>query len=333
MPIIKRAAIGQLTPPLNSAGNAAHVFYPVVRAHEARLRDAHLRKEDEMTLSPGSNPRRDHTLVRENGRRVAWCEWGDPRGPAALLVHRNPGSRLLDPNPAATASVCLITLDRPGYGRTDPVDDPTFAAVAADVGAVADELHLDDVAVIGWSGGGMFALETAASLNGRLRSLSLLCTPAPDDEIPWMPDDFRPLVASIAADPSAALVPVTAACSFYADNPESMVASDPSEADAEVRAAPAVSDALAAMMREGARQGAIGMASDIVAGCRGDRPSLDKLSIPVHLWYGEADWIGPEHGHWYADRIQGSQLNVVAGAGHLLPLVGWNAILTRATTT
>jgi pimeloyl-ACP methyl ester carboxylesterase len=284
-----------------------------------------------MTLSPASSPRRDHTLVRVGGRRVGWSEWGDPSGQAALLLHRNPGSRLLDPDPAATAAVRLITLDRPGYGRTDPIDDPTLAAVAADVGAVADELHLDDVAVIGWSGGGMFALESAASLHERLRSLTLVCTPAPDDEIPWMPDDFRPLVASIAADPPAALAPLTEACSFYADNPESMVASDPSDADAEVRAVPAVSDALAAMMREGARQGAIGMASEIVAGGRGDRPSLDKLRIPVRLWYGEADWIGPEHGRWYADRIEGSRLNVVAGAGHLLPLLRWNAILTEAT--
>jgi pimeloyl-ACP methyl ester carboxylesterase len=68
-----------------------------------------------------------------------------------------------------------------------------------------------------------------------------------------------------------------------------------------------------------------------VAGGRGDRPSLDKLRIPVRLWYGEADWIGPEHGRWYADRIEGSRLNVVAGAGHLLPLLRWNAILTEAT--
>jgi pimeloyl-ACP methyl ester carboxylesterase len=63
----------------------------------------------------------------------------------------------------------------------------------------------------------MFALETAALLDERLRSLTLVCTPAPDDEIPWMPDDFRPLVASIAADPSAALALVTEACTLPAE--------------------------------------------------------------------------------------------------------------------
>jgi hypothetical protein len=40
---------------------------------------------------------------------------------------------------------------------------------------------------------------------------------------------------------------------------------------------PGVTGALAVMMREGPRQGAIGMASDIVAGSRGDPLPLDGL--------------------------------------------------------
>ena len=81
------------------------------------------------------------------------------------------------------------------------------------------------------------------------------------------------------------------------------------------------------MMREGARQGAIGMASDIVAGSRGDPLPLEALRAPVRLWYGDADWIGPEHGRWYADRLEEAQLRIIPGAGHLLPLSSWRAIL------
>jgi pimeloyl-ACP methyl ester carboxylesterase len=50
----------------------------------------------------------------------------------------------------------------------------------------------------------------------------------------------------------------------------------------------------------------------------------------VRLWYGDADWIGPAHGRWYADRLADSQLNIVPGAGHLLPLTNWRAILDAA---
>src|SRR5262245_19262554 len=285
-----------------------------------------------MSASPGSRPPRDRALTRADGRRVAWSEWGDTRGPAVVLLHRNPRSRLLDPDAAATAEagVRLITIDRPGYGGTDPVAVPTRAAVAADMAAVVDEIGIDEMAVVGWSGGGHFAVEAGALLGARVRSLSLVCTPAPDDEIPWVPDSFRPLVESVRSDPAGALASITEACGFYAADPEALVSSDPGEGDAEVRSRPGVTEALAVMMREGARQGAIGMASDVVAGSRGDPLPLDGLGAAVSLWYGDADWIGSEHGGWYADRLEGARLTVVPGAGHLLPLIQWPAVLAAA---
>ena len=171
-----------------------------------------------MTTAPATTPIDDHALRRGDGRRVAWSEWGTSDGSPVLLLHRNPGSRLFDPDPEATkaAGVRLITLDRPGYGGTDPVADPTPAAVASDLAEVIDEAHLDLPALVGWSGGGMFAIEAAALLGGRIQSLSLVCTPAPNDEIPWIPDDFRSLAESARSDPAGALESLTQACSFYA---------------------------------------------------------------------------------------------------------------------
>jgi pimeloyl-ACP methyl ester carboxylesterase len=285
-----------------------------------------------MTFAPAAMPTSDRTLSRTDGRHVAWAEWGDPQGEPVLFLHRNPGSRLLDPDSNATASagIRLITIDRPGYGRTDPVADPTRSAVASDVRAVVGEIGVDDVALIGWSGGGMFALEAAAALGRRLHSLSLVCTPAPDEEIPWVPDDFRGLMAQVASDPAQALASITSACGFYAESPEAAVESDSGPADAEVRAQPGIAEALRTMMREGARQGAVGMAADIVAASRGEPLPLAEIQTPVRLWYGDADWVGPEHGRWYADRFANAQLQIIPGAGHLLPLTNWRAILDTA---
>jgi pimeloyl-ACP methyl ester carboxylesterase len=282
-----------------------------------------------MTSAPATAPTADHTLSHTDGRRVAWAEWGDPQGQPVLFLHRNPGSRLLDPDSTATASagVRLITIDRPGYGRTDPVADPTRSAVAADLAAVVGHIGLDEVALIGWSGGGVFALEAATALGSRVRSLSLVCTPAPDAELPWVPDAFRGLTAEVQSDPARALASITEACGFYAESPEAAVESDPGPADAEVRARPGVADALRTMMREGARQGAVGMAADIVAASRGEPLPLAEVHAPARLWYGDADWIGPEHGRWYADRLATAQLNILPGSGHLLPLTNWRAIL------
>jgi pimeloyl-ACP methyl ester carboxylesterase len=286
-----------------------------------------------MSSTPATTPTADHILIRGDGRRVAWAEWGDPAGQPVVLIHRNPGSRLLDPDSTATApaGVRLITIDRPGYGRTDPVAEPTRSAVASDLAAVVSEVGVDEVAMIGWSGGGMFALEAAAALGPRVRSLSLVCTPAPDDEIPWVPDDFRAFAAKVRSDPEQALAAITEACSFYAEDPDAVVESDPGPADANVRAQPGIADALRTMMREGARQGAAGMAADIVAGFRDEPLPLAEIRTPVRLWYGDADWIGPEHGRWYADRFAETQLTIVPGAGHLLPLTNWRAILDGST--
>jgi pimeloyl-ACP methyl ester carboxylesterase len=285
-----------------------------------------------MTFAPAETPTSDHTLSLADGRRVAWAEWGDPQGEPVLFLHRNPGSRLLDPDSTATASagVRLITIDRPGYGRTDPVADPTRSAVASDVAAVVGDVGVDDVALIGWSGGGVFALEAAAALGRRLHSLSLVCTPAPDEEIPWVPDDFRGLMAQVSSDPAQALASITSACDFYAESPEAAVEADPGPADAEVRALPGIADALRTMMREGARQGAVGMAADIVAASRGEPLPLAEVQAAVRLWYGDADWVGSEHGRWYADRFADARLEIIPGAGHLLPLMNWRAILDTA---
>ena len=57
--------------------------------------------------------------------------------------------------------------------------------------ALLDLLELDDVALVGWSGGGQFAVEAAAALRDRARSLSLVATPAPDEEVGWLDDDMR----------------------------------------------------------------------------------------------------------------------------------------------
>src|SRR6266542_183849 len=285
-----------------------------------------------MVSAPSGGPLGDHVLTRADGRRVAWSEWGKGDAPTVLLLHRNPGSRLFDPDPEATvaSNARLITMDRPGYGRTDPVTSPTFEVVSSDISSVIDDLDLDEVALVGWSGGGMLAVHAAAALGNRVRSLSLVCTPAPDKEIPWIPDAFRPLMKAVSSDPAGALASITAACGFYADDPDAMAESDPSAADAEVRSCPEIKVRLVQMMREGARQGAIGMASDVVAGSNNEALPFDEVQEPVRLWYGDADWIGQEHSRWYAERMQNAKLTVIPGAGHLQPLTSWGAILDAA---
>lgn len=280
---------------------------------------------------PSASPRAEGSTRTPSGRTVAWAEWGDPGGPVVLFLHRSPGSRRFDPDSDATAAagVRLVTVDRPGYGGTDPVAEPGHEVVADDVLAVVDDLGLDDLALVGWSGGGEFAIRPAARLGRRLHSLSLVTTPAPDDAVPWWPDPVRPLVGLARADPAAALATLVPAFGPMVE-PAAAAAADPTEADSRLRARPGVLEALTAMATEAARQGATGAATDAVAGMREAVPPLAAVEAPVHLWYGESDWIGPEHGRWYAASAPGAKLRVVPDTGHLLPLLTWGDILAAA---
>jgi pimeloyl-ACP methyl ester carboxylesterase len=278
-----------------------------------------------------NEPRIDRTVSAPDGRRIGVAEFGSPDGPVVVLLHRSPGSRLLDPDPTATsaAGVRLVCVDRPGYGATDPVAAPSRAAAADDLEAVVAALELDDVALVGWSGGGQFAVEAAARPGVRARSLTLLATPAPYHEVPWpIPPELVALCDAVPDDPAAGLEAIRAALGWFADAPAAAALGDPSPADAAARERPGVADALVAMTVEAARQGAEGMAFDIVAGSLRDPFSFDAVDVPVDLFGGDADLnVGLEHLDWWEQRLSGARRHVLADTGHLLAVTHWAEIL------
>jgi pimeloyl-ACP methyl ester carboxylesterase len=108
--------------------------------------------------------------VVPDGRRLAFCEWGDPRGAPVVYLHGFPGSRYLRHVGTAYADAHLrvITYDRPGYGLSDAAPGRIVADTAADVATLADHLGLDRFAVVGVSAGGVHAFAVAATLPDRV---------------------------------------------------------------------------------------------------------------------------------------------------------------------
>jgi len=281
-----------------------------------------------------NQPRIDRTIDAPDGRRIGIAEFGCADGPAVVLLHRSPGSRLLDPDPAATAAAGarLICVDRPGYGTTDPVSTPNRAAAADDLEAVVEALGLDDVALVGWSGGGQFAVQAATRPGVRARSLTLLATPAPYYEVPWaMPPELVALCDRVPDDPAAGLAEAREAMAWFAEAPQAGALGDPSPADAAARELPGVADALVAMAREGARQGVGGIVFDIVAGSLRDPFAFEAIDMPVDLFGGDADLnVGLEHLDWWAGRLRGARRHVLPDTGHLLAVTHWEEILDVA---
>lgn len=72
-----------------------------------------------------------------------------------------------------------VSFDRPGYGGSTVAPGRTMSSVAGDVAMVADALGIDQFAVMGYSGGGCYALGCAAVLGSRVRAALTLAAIAP----------------------------------------------------------------------------------------------------------------------------------------------------------
>src|SRR3569833_1415133 len=72
-----------------------------------------------------------------------------------------------------------VSFDRPGYGGSTVAPGRTVSSVARDVAALADALGTDEFAVVGYSGGGTYALGCAAALGARVRGVVTLAAIAP----------------------------------------------------------------------------------------------------------------------------------------------------------
>src|SRR6266568_1580644 len=133
-----------------------------------------------------------------DGRTLAYAEWGDPRGDPVLLFHGSGGSRLFRPDEAITRAcgVRLITVDRPGFGRSDPLPGRTLLGWPQDVAGLAHELAIGSFGVVGYSSGGPHALACGAVLAHRVTALAVAGCPAPPDALPGGAGRLAMLIAS-----------------------------------------------------------------------------------------------------------------------------------------
>jgi len=291
-----------------------------------------------MTNNTDSNP--THLVTLPDGRSLALDETGDPNGTPVLLLTSAPGSRRFDPDNAATraAGIRLLTVDRPGYGASTPLAEgtaPSWAAHGDDLAHALGQIGIERTAVAGWSNGGLGALALAVRHPALVSAVAVVGTPAPDDDVPWLPDEHRGLIHSLRPDPNSAVTTLTPVLAELVDDPTLAIGSlSRCPANKRLLEQPAVRAALEAMLVEAFRPGAAGLATDIVATSVAPLGfALNEVALPVHLFYGVGDVIvPPAHGEYYAGRIPGAHLETVADIGHLVIVTAWPAILAAVLT-
>jgi pimeloyl-ACP methyl ester carboxylesterase len=275
-----------------------------------------------------------------SGRTVALHRVAEGGGQTVVFNHAAPGSGAFDPDPAETArrGITLLAVDRPGYGDSEPLDGDAFSTIdllADDLAEVLDGLATGPVGAAGWSAGGRVALALAARRPDLVHRVCVVATPAPDEEVPWYPDEIREGLHQMRGLPAGqvqAILEEQMAGLLPADprSREALGLVGVGDADAGTLSRDGVADRLGEMMTGAFRQGIGGMTTDIAGYALkpwGFEPA--DVHCKTLLLYGGADHGVPaRHGRWWRSHLPAARLEMVPDAGHLVVVPMWGRVLS-----
>ena len=272
---------------------------------------------------------RERDLELGDGRRLhVYDTAGEDAGGLAVFWQHGTPNLGEPPAPlfaaAAEHGMRWVSHDRPGYGSSTALPGRDVASVAADVGGIADALGIERFAVMGHSGGGVFALACAALLPERVLGAVCASALAPFDAegLDWF--------AGMAPGGAAELRAATRGRAAL----ETQLAS--SDWDPE-QFTPADHAALAgawAWMGDVAvkslQQGVGGMVDDDLSYVAPWGFDPARVRAPVLLLHGGQDRVAPRsHAGWLARHVPSAELWVRPDDGHVSVLhagaeaLGW----------
>lgn len=287
--------------------------------------------------------------ITDSGRRIAFSQFGSPAGVPVIYAHGFPSSRReawLVQEAAQEIGVRLISIDRPGYGDSEPDDARLIIDWPDDVLCVANQLKLKRFALLGVSGGGPYVLACAwrlaqpepHPLKGRVSALTLVCPLGPiyrDEQLEQMQWAARiNLRMGQQADWLNELVfggPTTALLTRWPGLVEQARSLAAPAADREVLANPQTTAILNRTIADAMANSAPGARRDLYLYTHDWRLPFQQIDVPIHIWHGQADGTVPiEHARWYADQLPDVMLTELPDEGHYsVPVLYSRQILTE----
>ncbi|MDT0352521.1 alpha/beta fold hydrolase [Pseudonocardia charpentierae] len=268
-----------------------------------------------------------------DGRDLAYLEFGQPGSPLVIHNHGGPSSRLegtLLASGAISHGLRLVSVDRPGNGRSSPQKDRTYKGWADDLMTVADALGYQQFGVSGWSEGGPWALAAAAYIDpSRLRHVSYIAGAAygafGDNSAAQYLDKVDALGGQLALHHRMAfhlmyeLLELDAVHfrKSYIKTLIKMV----NERDAKLLEDPTIAEAFADSSAECFAQGSTALVQDAELIYRRWPFDVTKIERSVHMWQGMEDHLVPYRiNQEVSQRMPGAVWHPVEGEDHFMPI-------------
>jgi pimeloyl-ACP methyl ester carboxylesterase len=283
----------------------------------------------------------EHVLTTTAGRRIGYLARGPKDGDPVIYLHGAPGSRreqmLIPGRILQRSGIRLVSLDRPGYGKTDPLDGDRLARTR-DVLAVADALGIRRFALLAVSSGGSYALALAAASPERVERVVLGSAQMPyDDEgtISGLQPQQRALVPILRRGRNRDVESAMRAARdemikdpIVALEPNMSTLSDQERAWYEQ---PTTRDIFIDDVREGLSQSHEGFLADLLAWPQPFEIDIGNISCPVNALHGTADdWEPLPNLRRALSHVADTEMILLDGLNHLGPLMRPALLLSLA---
>ncbi|RIL11313.1 MAG: hypothetical protein DCC75_02550, partial [Proteobacteria bacterium] len=245
-----------------------------------------------------------------------------------FFFHGFPGSRLegeFVDQVATELGLSIVTIDRPGFGRSDYIPERSLLDWPSNVLEVARSLGIEKFSVLGLSGGCPYTLACAFRLPREVTRAITVSGLGPIDH----PDATKEMVVfnrlmlrTAVTMPVLANLIVRVVGTVGSAVPESFLVilrRMVPWCDKQMLSRPGVEKLILRDIKESLRQRGRGAIRELAIFSRPWGFDLAEIKCPVTIWHGEADSYVPcQMARWMAAKIPGSRANYVPGGGHFM---------------
>jgi len=273
-------------------------------------------------LNENMNFPETQTLHLTDGRKLAFCDIGDPEGIPVLYFHGWPACRyesILYSEGAKAKNVRLLAVDRPGMGKSDYLRKRTMLDWPADVEALADHLNLETFHVLGHSGGGPYALVCAAMIADRIPMATVVAGLSPMAD-PRTREGMRKLtqfLLSVGRYCPPILSGAMRVMRKMGNDPDKLKNGMKDLPEIDQRIIDKYLSELVELTADCFQNGVRGATQEGVIYSKPWGFDPATIEIPVTIWQGDLDINVPiSNSQLLADIIPDAKLNIFEGEGH-----------------